>query len=49
MSTARLLAHTVLCAGLTAAGAACLLDLSPAGFGYLAAAVLLRPRLDDAR
>lgn len=48
MTMPRLLVHTVLCAASTAAGVVCLLDLHPTGFIYLAAAVLLRPRFDDA-
>ncbi len=45
MTMPRLLVHTILCAAGTAAGVACLLDLSPTGFVYLAAAVLVRPRI----
>lgn len=45
MTTPRLLVHTVLCAAASAAGVVCLLDLSPTGFVYLAAAVLVRPRI----
>lgn len=48
MTVPRLLTHTVLCAAATAAGVGSLLDLHPIGFVYLAAAVLLRPRFDDA-
>lgn len=49
MSTPRLLAHTLASAAFAAVGIGCLLDLSLTGFIYLAGAVLLRPRFDDAR